>query len=101
MKTAISIIGSLIEKSRNYRRDLDPLGISKVWNRGMGLLPLCHLEPSARKIYVNKLLATATDRKKLGEAFPAYTWVDVEYGYPTYYFQSFLSTIRQYNKNNN
>lgn len=96
MKTAIGIIGSLIDTSRSYRRDLDPLGISKVWNHGMGLLPLCHLEPSTSTLYVNKLLATATDRKKLREAFAGYTWVDVEYGYPTYYFQSFLTTIRQY-----
>lgn len=88
-------ISKVIGNYKQYRMDgWKSLIVSKVWNRGQGLLPLFRFYQDKKIILINSRLFNRFDEKhlsKIKKAIGAESWkeVNVEYGYPDYYFKSF------------
>lgn len=80
---------------RQYRiESCNGLIVSKVWNKGQGLLALFRFYPDKKIILINNCLFNKSDSKnleKIKKAIGAGDWMGqrAEYGYPDYYFKSF------------
>lgn len=80
---------------RQYRiESRNGLIVSKVWNKGQGLLALFRFYPDKKIILINNRLFNKNDSKnleKIKKAIGAVDWMEqrAEYGYPDYYFKSF------------
>lgn len=86
---------------RQYRiESRNGLIVSKVWNKGQGLLALFRFYPDKKIILINNRLFNKNDSKnleKIKKAIEASDWMEqrAEYGYPDYYFKSFgLNNIK-------
>ena len=86
---------------RQYRiESRNGLIVSKVWNKGQGLLALFRFYPDKKIILINNRLFNKSDSKnleKIKKAIGAGDWMKqrAEYGYPDYYFKSFgLNNIK-------
>lgn len=86
---------------RQYRiESRNGLIVSKVWNKGQGLLALFRFYPDKKIILINNRLFNKNDSKnleKIKKAIGACDWMEqrAEYGYPDYYFKSFgLNNIK-------
>ena len=86
---------------RQYRiESRNGLIVSKVWNKGQGLLALFRFYPDKKIILINNRLFNKNDSKnleKIKKAIGAGDWMEqrAEYGYPDYYFKSFgLNNIK-------
>lgn len=79
---------------RQYRVYDSKLTISKIWNRGNGLLELFRFYPDKKVILINSSLFNYADKKHLNEFINQHgmnEWKQVEksYSYPEYYRHSF------------
>ena len=86
---------------RQYRiESRNGLIVSKVWNKGQGLLALFRFYPDKKIILINNRLFNKNDSKNLQKIKKPIEAGDrmeqrAEYGYPDYYFKSFgLNNIK-------
>lgn len=80
-------VNLFIKFHKQYRKDdINPLVVCKLWNKGMGRMPLIRFYPEKEIILVNKCLFNKFDEKHLTKFIEAqniqgWTIVYKEYGY--------------------
>ncbi len=96
MKEVKEIISRMMKRKKSYRATIGRSDtISKVFNRGQGILMLAQFLPKEKVVLVNTKIANYSDFKWLYLIAPQYKIEYVELGYPDWYWVSRLEQVRK------
>ena len=96
-ENAEKCLSAFKRKSRMYKYDVlvrEKLCLSKIWNRGMGLLETIRMYPEKKTVLVNSALWTKRDERVLQSILKELGMEDWDreerfYGYPIFYNSTF------------
>ena len=86
---------SKMSGSYHPNMDMQPNVLDKTFNRGNGSLAFVEIIPDEKVLLVNKSIANKRDMERIQQCFPEYKVEEVSLGYPDWYSNRNLRSMRQ------